>query len=173
MAAIAIAESHPPGRTDVANTDALNPNDNNGSQSSFGAWQISNGTHMPPANNWSDLNEHATLAVQKYQSQGLGAWGTYTSGAYQQYVKGGTGNIQLDSAGSVIGGVEHTFAAPLELGVHLIGDLTSGAFWSRIGKGALGVGLALVGGYMVMKKEGFSPVQETVTAGTRMTKKAA
>ena len=44
MAAIALAESS-------GNPRAINPNDNNGRQSSFGLWQISNGTHSPPAPN--------------------------------------------------------------------------------------------------------------------------
>jgi hypothetical protein len=79
MAAIALAESG-------GNPAALNPNDNNGTQSSFGLWQISNGTHSPPAANWADPAENARLAVQKYVSQGLSAWGTYTSGAYKKYL---------------------------------------------------------------------------------------
>jgi hypothetical protein len=79
MAAIAMAESG-------GNTTALNPNDNNGKQSSFGLWQISTGTHNPPAQNWSDPNVNAQLAAAKFRSQGLGAWGTYTSGAYKQYL---------------------------------------------------------------------------------------
>lgn len=82
MAAIAEAESG-------GNTTALNPNDNGGTQSSFGLWQISTGTHTPPASNWSNALENAKLAVQKFFSQGLTAWGTYTSGAYKQYLQGG------------------------------------------------------------------------------------
>jgi hypothetical protein len=81
MAAIAEAESG-------GNPSALNPNDNNGTQSSFGLWQISNGTHTPPASNWSNPLENAKLAVQKFFSQGLGAWGTYTSGAYKKFLNG-------------------------------------------------------------------------------------
>ena len=44
MAAIALAESN-------GNPTALNPNDTNGqggTQSSYGLWQISNGTHSAP-----------------------------------------------------------------------------------------------------------------------------
>lgn len=82
MAAIAEAESG-------GNSDALNPSDNGGTQSSFGLWQISNGTHTPPAPNWNNPNENARLAVAKFNSQGLTAWGTYDSGAYKQYLQGG------------------------------------------------------------------------------------
>ena len=76
MAAIALAESG--GRP-----TATNLTDNGGKQSSFGLWQISTGTHNPPNPNWSNPLTNAQLAVTKYNSQGLGAWGTYTSGAYK------------------------------------------------------------------------------------------
>lgn len=81
MAAIAEAESS--GRD-----DALNATDNGGTQSSFGLWQISNGTHTPPSADWSNPLVNAKLAVGKLESQGLGAWGTYTSGAYQKFMQG-------------------------------------------------------------------------------------
>ena len=110
MAAIALAESS--GRP-----DALNPNDNNGTQSSFGLWQLSNGTHQPPSPNWADPLENAKLAVAKYKSQGIGAWGTYTSGVYKRFlkghvpanlnVKGGGGGTSLGSViGDIISGFE-------------------------------------------------------------------
>jgi hypothetical protein len=75
MAAIGLAESS-------GNASATNPNDNNGTQTSYGIWQISNGTHAAPSSNWANPTANAQLAIQKLQSQGLGAWGTYTSGAY-------------------------------------------------------------------------------------------
>lgn len=81
MAAIAEAESS--GRN-----DALNATDNGGTQSSFGIWQISNGTHSPPSADWANPVTNAKLAVGKLESQGLGAWGTYTSGAYQKFMQG-------------------------------------------------------------------------------------
>lgn len=82
MAAIALAESG-------GQTNSLNPTDNGGRQSSFGLWQISTGTHTPPDPNWADPITNARLAVGKLKSQGLGAWGTYTSGAYKQFMKNG------------------------------------------------------------------------------------
>ena len=78
MAAIAEAESG-------GNTDALNPTDNGGTQTSWGLWQISLGNHDAPSPNWNNPVVNAQLAVGKLQSQGLDAWGTYTSGAYQAY----------------------------------------------------------------------------------------
>lgn len=82
MAAVAMAESG-------GSALARNPHDNNGTQTSYGLWQISNGTHSPPSMNWSDPLENARLAVQKWKSQGLGAWGTYTSGLYKRFLKRG------------------------------------------------------------------------------------
>ena len=79
MAAIAEAESS-------GDPLATNPTDNNGTQTSWGLWQISDGTHNPPAAAWSDPATNAGLALSKLQSQGLGAWGTYTSGAYKGFL---------------------------------------------------------------------------------------
>lgn len=83
MAAVAEAESG-------GNPGAVNAKDNNGTQSSYGLWQISTGTHAPPSPNWADPATNAALAVSKLQSQGLGAWGTYGSGAYKAYLSPGT-----------------------------------------------------------------------------------
>lgn len=84
--AAAIAEAESGG-----NSDALNPNDNNGTQSSFGLWQISNGTHAPPSPNWANPAVNAQLAVAKYKAAGgWSPWGTYTSGAYKGYLSGKT-----------------------------------------------------------------------------------
>jgi Lysozyme like domain len=94
MAAIALAESG--GRP-----TAENLTDNKGTQSSFGLWQISTGTHNPPNPNWSNPLTNAQLAVTKYNSQGLGAWGTYTSGAYKSRLPSGYKNIAPDTSGVV------------------------------------------------------------------------
>jgi Lysozyme like domain len=83
MAAIAEAESS-------GNTDAYNPTDNGGSQTSWGLWQISLGNHDEPSPNWNNPIVNAQLAIQKLEGQGLSAWGTYTSGAYEAYLNGAT-----------------------------------------------------------------------------------
>lgn len=101
------------------NPSALNPTDNNGTQSSFGLWQISNGTHTPPDPNWADPLTNARLAVGKYNGAGhsFSPWGTYDTGAYKRYIQtgvapdmsaggaglgnavpGGVPNVQLASA---------------------------------------------------------------------------
>jgi len=82
MAAIALAESG-------GNPNSTNPYDNGGTQTSWGLWQISYGNHTAPPN-WSDPQSNANLAYQKYLNQGLGAWGTYTSGKYKSYMNGQT-----------------------------------------------------------------------------------
>lgn len=83
MAAIAEAESS-------GDPTSQNDQDNNGTQSSYGLWQISTGTHTPPSPNWADPVTNAKLAIQKLNTQGLSAWGTYTSGAYKAFLSNGT-----------------------------------------------------------------------------------
>lgn len=82
MAAIALAESS-------GNPAANNYTDNNGKQTSWGLWQISNGTHSEPGADPNDPLSNAKMAVAKVASQGLTAWGTYDSGAYRQFMQGG------------------------------------------------------------------------------------
>jgi hypothetical protein len=95
MAAIALAESS-------GNPGALNTTDNGGTQTSVGLWQVSNGTHSYPAS-WTTPAGNAAEAVAKYKSQGLGAWGTYTSGAYYQYYQGDTPASALPQGGGSSG----------------------------------------------------------------------
>lgn len=106
MAAIAEAESS--GRT-----DNVNPNDNGGTQSSFGLWQISTGTHTPPDPNWMDPDVNARLAIGKLKSQGLTAWGTYTSGAYKRFLSNST--TPADPGQVNVGPVALGDAPPFEL----------------------------------------------------------
>jgi hypothetical protein len=107
-AAIALAESG--GRP-----DALNPNDNGGTQSSFGLWQISTGTHRPPSPNWASPAENAKLAVAKYKGAGgFSPWGTFATGIYKKFLHGakvpasalaGGGGSSGGTLGSVIGDI--------------------------------------------------------------------
>lgn len=83
MAAIALAESS-------GDPNAKNATDNYGRQTSWGLWQISDGTHNEVSPNWNDPLTNAKLAVAKYNGpQGLSAWGTYTSGAYKKFMQSG------------------------------------------------------------------------------------
>jgi hypothetical protein len=83
-AAIALAESG-------GCTAALNLTDNNGTQTSVGLWQVSNGTHQYPAS-WATAAGNATEAVAKYKgaSNTFSAWGTFVSGAYTAFLNPGT-----------------------------------------------------------------------------------
>jgi len=80
LTAIAMAESG-------GNPGAVNPTDNNGQQTSWGLFQISDGTHNEPRG-WNDPRANIQMALGKLRSQGLRAWGTYNTGAYRQYLPG-------------------------------------------------------------------------------------
>ena len=106
MASIAMAESG-------GNPNAYNPTDNNGTQSSWGLWQISNGTHASVSPTWNDPLTNAQLAVQKFKTQGLSAWGTYTSGAYLNYLPQGGAASAAQTATDVAATVSaQSIAAP-------------------------------------------------------------
>lgn len=89
LTAIAMAESH-------GNINAINPTDNHGKQTSWGLFQISDGTHNEPGN-WNDPTTNIQMALAKIRgAQSLGRkpfspWGTYNSGAYLQFLPGASG----------------------------------------------------------------------------------
>jgi Lysozyme like domain len=93
MAAVALAESG-------GCTSDLNTTDNGGRQTSWGLWQISNGTHSSPGANWNTGAGNAALAVAKLKAQGLGAWGTYTSGVYKQFLNGAAPDTSVNGGAS-------------------------------------------------------------------------
>lgn len=84
MAAIAEAESS-------GNPDAYN------ASGATGLWQILGAVDPSDQDQLTNPIVNAREAVLKYQTQGLSAWTTYTSGAYEQFLKGGvsaaTGSI--------------------------------------------------------------------------------
>lgn len=86
MAAIALAESG-------GNPQSTNTTDNGGRQTSWGLWQLSDGTHNEPVSGILNPETNATQAVKKYKSQGLKAWGTYTSGIYRHFLKTGVAPV--------------------------------------------------------------------------------
>lgn len=151
MAAIAEAESG-------GNPNAENPRDNNGTQSSYGLWQISNGTHSPPASNWADPGENAKLAIGKLQGQGLSAWGTYDSGAYKAYYSGKTspaaysGNpVALTAETSASAANDCLMANPFGVTLPLVGRVGGSGclFTCSNARAILGAGI-LIGGALVM-----------------------
>jgi hypothetical protein len=83
-AAVGLAESG------GCSTD-LNTTDNGGTQTSWCLWQISNGTHGEPVPDILNPAVCAQQAVEKYEAEGdsfAPAWGTYDSGAYEQFMNG-------------------------------------------------------------------------------------
>lgn len=158
MAAIALAESS-------GNPNATNPNDNGGLQTSWGLWQLSDGTHNQPVNNILNPEVNAQQAVKKYKSQGLTAWGTYTSGIYRKYMStsapspvGSTtqvsGNVQdaswwnpLSWGSSVESGIESGLTSAFKA---VLGPVLQWVWWL----GETGIGLVAIGfGVNLMMKE--------------------
>ena len=100
--AIALAESD-------GDNYANNYNDSNGlggTQTSWGLWQISNGTHSEPVPNIDDPDVNAQQAVIKYRDAGnqFTPWGTFTSGAYLRFLDQNTPpdqNVPSPSGGPI------------------------------------------------------------------------
>lgn len=87
--AAAIAEAESGG--DPTKINANDTNGKGGTQSSWGLWQISNGTHTAPSPNWNNPLVNAQLAVAKYNAAGgWSPWGTYVTGAYKAYLSNST-----------------------------------------------------------------------------------
>lgn len=86
MAAIAMAESE-------GNDHAYNPS------GASGLWQILGAVNSADQPHLFDPRVNAREAVLKYTTQGLGAWVTYTSGAYKQFYKGNVPPSQLPQGG--------------------------------------------------------------------------
>jgi len=142
MAAIALAESG-------GQTNALNNADNGGRQSSYGLWQISTGTHTAPDPNWADPLVNARLAVGKLKSQGLNAWGTYTSGAYKPFLANGVAPTAVSSTAAQtipVGETENTATCAWNIHLPVAGDT---CVFSKIQlRSLLGIGIIGVGGFV-------------------------
>jgi hypothetical protein len=133
------------------NPSALNPTDNGGRQSSYGLWQISNGTHAAPDPNWADPLTNAKLAVGKYKGAGnsFSPWGTYDSGAYRNYLQGNvTPDMTAGGAGGITPGVQLASASgnPVDPNTWITGV---GNLLGEIGNFGF-IGLTLVLGAVLM-----------------------
>ena len=153
MAAIADAESR-------GCSTALNPTDNGGSQSSYGLWQLSNGTHSPPIADPYDGLANAKGAVAKFKGQGLGAWGTYGSGAYKQFLQGAVPpDLSVKGGG---GGGTSTATLTAASSADCLFTLPSASVKTLFGVGpSVGVG----GECLVSKSEGRAVAGSLVLAG--------
>jgi hypothetical protein len=137
MAAIAEAES-------TGAVDAHNPS------GASGLWQI---LGLPFPGNVFDPLTNAKMAVSKWRSQGLGAWATYTSGAYKQFLKGGIPPGALGSSGAAQTITQPKWSGPggawSVLGGAVLKNVTAAAnaFLSKMApSGAAGVPFGAPGG---------------------------
>jgi len=112
MAAIAMAES------------SGNPNAYNASGAS-GLWQILGAVNPSDQSQLFNPIVNAKEAVLKYQTQGLDAWVTYTSGAYKQFLQGNvpasTGTLPANATTTAATSVDPTTA------INEMGELFHGA----------------------------------------------
>jgi hypothetical protein len=146
MAAIAMAESG-------GNSDAKNPS------GATGVWQILGAVNPADQDKLTDPAVNAKEAVLKYNSQGLTAWTTYTSGAYKKYYSSDTPASSLPQGGSssssasdtsVLGGLLSIpsqitgFFDDADKFVSSLLWLTEPSSWVRIGAFIAGVALLLV-----------------------------
>lgn len=111
MAAIAEAES---GGSDVIQQGQPY------SSTGWGVWQITPGNSVPSAgvdNQLLTLATNAKAAVAKYQSQGLGAWTTYTSGEYNKFMQSNVTPVATQASAASGTGVSSTIAGTLLSGL--------------------------------------------------------
>jgi hypothetical protein len=86
LTAIAMAESG--GNPSQVNTH--DPLGNGKFQHAWGLFQLGNGTNDPNAYpGWQDPQKNLQYALGKLRSQGWGAWGTYSTGAYKKFLPKG------------------------------------------------------------------------------------
>jgi Lysozyme like domain len=152
-AAIAMAESN-------GCSAAENPTDNNGTQTSWGLWQISNGTHGQPVPGILNPAVNAQQAVAKYKAAGgWSPWGTYTSGAYKAFLGGGTPDLNVPSAPTSAQTTAETAAAQIKSGclasmpsVDLyVTSVGGGCIVTRAqARGAAGIAILIGGGGMAL-----------------------
>ena len=151
MAAIAMAES------DGCST-ALNPS------GASGLWQILGAVNPADQGNLFDPAVNAKEATLKYSSQGLGAWVTYTSGAYKGYLSGSTTpdtNVPtLDASDTASAGGDCAITMPsIDLGVTSIGGtclVTYSTERALIAGALMGVaGIMALAGLIILAAAGF------------------
>lgn len=159
MAAIAMAES--------SGNNVVQQGQPYGS-TGWGLWQITPGNSVPQfGTDQALLNPvaNAQAAFAKYQSQGLGAWTTYTSGAYKQFMGGnvtpsggGVIGAVTGELGQIVGGVGSAVTSPIVAPIEHMFDVTMNNVLFVL---ILGAGIGLVGvGVVLMLKE--SPAGTTV-----------
>lgn len=101
-AAVALAESS--GNPQAVNRD--DPNGAGGTQTSWGLWQISNGTHGEPVADILNPQVNARQAVAKWRGAGdsFKPWGTYVTGKYLSFLPGGASAANAATASTASSG---------------------------------------------------------------------
>jgi len=152
MAAIAMAESS--GEESVIN-----------SIGACGLWQI-----HPYENGCTTASINAKMALGKLQSQGLGAWESYTNGSYKQFVSGvspsdlPTSTTAQVSAGIGIpglGGITSsisTIATAFKDIDTILTDILNPSFWLRIASFFAGIILVAAGIWCLVHASDNSPL---------------
>jgi hypothetical protein len=142
MAAIAEAESS-------GNPTAENPS------GATGLWQILGAVNPADQPNLTDPAVNAQEAVLKYQTQGLDAWVTYTSGAYTAFLSNSTppdysdipAGVAVASTGSSTGS---SAGSPCLLTVPSVGPIGGGCFFTKSNARAFIGGLTMTAGVLIM-----------------------
>jgi hypothetical protein len=149
MAAIAMAESS-------GESDAYNPS------GATGLWQILGAVNPSDQSSLTDPSVNAKEALLKLQDQGLGAWATYTSGAYKQFLASSVNPASLPTGGTTGGTADSVSASSSILGIPseitgafgqldtILKDILSPSFWLRIASFFAGVGLLVAGVWCLM-----------------------
>lgn len=118
MAAIALAESS-------GNSNAYN------ASGASGLWQILGAVNPADQNSLFNPQVNAHEAVLKYNSQGLDAWVTYTSGAYLQFLNGNAPASSAGGSNTATGSQANTVASESSLNpadaLNSMGELFHGA----------------------------------------------
>jgi hypothetical protein len=150
MAAIAEAESS-------GNPTAENPS------GATGLWQILGAVNPADQANLTDPTTNAQEAVLKYQTQGLDAWVTYTSGAYQAFLANNVppdySNVPAGKAVPGGGGTAATDAAdaaaaasgtPCLVTVPSLGAIGGGCLFTKSEARAMIGALCMTAGALIM-----------------------
>jgi hypothetical protein len=153
MAAIAMAESS--GEEGVIN-----------SIGACGLWQI-----HPYENGCTTASTNAKMALSKLQSQGLGAWETYTNGSYKQFVSGvspsdlptgasttqTSADIGIPGLGAITSSIS-TIATAFKDVDTILTDILNPSFWLRIASFFAGIILIAAGIWCLVHASDNSPL---------------
>lgn len=139
----------------------------------WGIWQITPGNSVPSIGTDAallDPDKNAQAAVYKYKRQGLGAWTTYTNGAFRQYMKAGvppdttaipkgstsgtvTNGQQVSLPGDIGGAIGKGFADALSAVFQPFINILIWGTETLIGLGLLIAGVLLMAGQTSAGKE--------------------